>query len=79
MKDIARRVANAVALGETVRARYPAAPPTSLRVSKMADVRADGSDVAVAALEAFARCLAAVATALGGRAHDVVAAHHRAE
>ena len=78
VKDIARRVANAVALGETVRARYPAAPPTSLRVSKMADVRADGSDVAVAALEAFARCLAAVATALGGRAHDVVAAHHRA-
>ena len=78
VKDIARRVANAAALGETVRARYPAAPPTSLRVSKMADVRADGSDVAVAALEAFARCLAAVATALGGRAHDVVAAHHRA-
>jgi hypothetical protein len=78
VKDIARRVANAAALGETVRARYPAAPPTSLRVSKIADVRADGGDVAVAALEAFARCLAAVATALGGRAHDVVAVHHRA-
>ena len=78
VKDITRRVTNAVALGETLRARYPAAPPTSLRVSKMAEVRADGGDVAVAALEAFARCLAAVATALGGRAHDVVAAHHRA-
>ena len=78
VKDITRRVANAVALGETVRARYPAAPLTSLSVSKIADVRADGGDVAVAALEAFARCLAAVATALEGRAHDVVAAHHRA-
>ena len=79
MKDIARRVANAAALGETVRARSRRRRPRPGRVSKMADVRADGSDVADAALEAFAIGAWPRSQRRSGEgAHDVVAAHHRA-
>lgn len=78
VSDITRRIANASALGETIRARYPRAPPTALQRAKQKCVRGDECDVATAALEAFARCLAAVATALNARALEVQRAHWKA-
>ena len=78
VKDITRRIANASALGETIRARYPHAPPTALQRTKQNCIRGETRDVATAALEAFARCLCAVATALTTSAIDVHRAHYRA-